>query len=276
MTPDLARRAARLEFGGVEAVKEEARAVRAGALLAELWQDAGYALRMARRDPGFTVVAVLTLALGIGANTAIFSVVNTVLLKPLSYNDPDRLVFVWERNEAIGKARDGVAPRNFQDWKAQNTVFKQLAAYRIAGYTLSGADAPESLSAVFGSSGLFRVLGVDAVVGRTFTEDEERRGDHVVVLSHEFWQRRFGGDPAVVGRSITLTGTSFVMVGVMPSSFRFPEGSPMDVYSPLTFGPGELLSRRAHSLIVIGRLNDGVTIAGGDRQPADHCPGYRG
>ena len=214
---------------------------------------------MARRDPGFTAVAVLTLALGIGANTAIFSVVNTVLLKPLSYDDPDRLVFVWERNDSIGKARDDVAPRNFQDWKTQNAVFKELAAYRIGGYTLSGADAPENLAALFCSGGLFRVLGVSAALGRTFTAEEERRGDHVVVLGHEFWQRRFGGDPAVVGRSLTLTGASFVIAGVMPPSFRFPEGSPVDVYSPLTFGPGDLLSRRAHSLIVIGRLKDGVT-----------------
>ena len=131
MTPDLARRAALLEIGGVEAVKEEARAARAGAMLAELWQDAGYAFRIARRDPGFTIVAVLTLALGIGANTAIFSVVNTILLKPLSYRDPDRLVFVWERNPSIGKDRDPVAPPNFQDWQAQNTVFEELGAYRF-------------------------------------------------------------------------------------------------------------------------------------------------
>ena len=206
MTPDLARRAALLELGGVEAVKEEARAARAGAVLAELWQDAGYAIRIARRDPGFTAVAVLTLALGIGANTAIFSVVNAVLLKPLPYRDPGRLVFVWERNPSIGKDRDPVAPPNFQDWQAQNTVFEELGAYRLGGFALSGVDDPESVVALTATSSLFRVLGVDAAVGRTFTDEEERRRDRVVVLGHRFWQRRFGGDTAVVGRSITLSG----------------------------------------------------------------------
>jgi putative ABC transport system permease protein len=262
MTPDLARRAALLEIGGVEAVKEEARAVRAGAALAELWQDAGYALRIARRDPGFTIVAVLTLALGIGANTAIFSVVNTILLKPLSYRDPNRLVFVWERNPSIGKDRDPVAPPNFQDWKAQNTVFEELGAYRFGRFALSGVDDPESVVALTASSSLFRVLGVDAAVGRPFTDEEERRRDRVVVLGHEFWQRRFGGDKTVVGRSITLTGASFVVVGVMPATFRFPDGNPVDIYSPLIFAPNELTGRRGHSLTVIGRLKDGVTIAG--------------
>jgi putative ABC transport system permease protein len=260
MPLDLARRAALLEIGGLETLKEEARSVRAGALLAELWQDAKYAIRAARRDPGFTSVAVLTLALGIGANTAIFSVVNTVLLKPLPYRDPDRLVFVWERNTSVGKDRDLVSPPNFQDWRTQNTVFDELGAYRLDGFTLSGVDEPESISALNASSSLFRVLGVEAVIGRAFTEDEERRRDRVVVLSHEFWQRQFGGDRNVVGRSITLSGGSFVVVGVMPVNFRFPEGTPIDLYSPLVLTQvDELTGRRRHTLTVIGRLKDGVT-----------------
>ena len=236
--------------------------VRAGALLGELWQDAGYAVRIARRDPGFTGVAVLTLALGIGANTAIFSVVNTILLKPLSYSDPDRLVFVWERNTSIGKSRDPVAPRNFQDWKARNTVFEALAAYRFCGFALSRVNDPENVAALTASGSLFRVLGADAAVGRTFTEEEELRRDRVVVLRHEFWHRRFGGDRTIIGRSITLNGTSFVVVGVMPPHFRFPEGNPVDIYSPLVFTQSELTGRRSHSLTVIGRLKDGVTIEG--------------
>ena len=141
--PDRARRAARLESAAWKPSRKRCGRFEPAAVLAELWQDAGYAGRMARRDPGFTVVAVLTLALGIGANTAIFSVVNAVLLKPLSYRDPDRLVFVWERNPSIGKDRDPVAPPNFQDWKAQNTVFDELGAYRFGGFALSGVDDPE-------------------------------------------------------------------------------------------------------------------------------------
>jgi predicted permease len=258
LSPDRARRAARLEVG-VEAVKEEVRAVRAGALPAELWQDAIYAGRMARRDPGFTLVAVLTLALGIGANTAIFSVVHTVLLEPLSYRNPDRLVVVWERNLAVGKDRDPVAPPNFNDWKAQNTVFDELAAYRLGGFALSGVDDPEQIDALTASSGLFRVLGVEAAWGRAFTDEEERRRDRVVLFSHEFWQRRFGGDRTVVGRSISLNGGSYVVVGVMPPGFRFPDGNPVEVYTPLAFTQGELTGRRNHTLTVIGRLKEGAT-----------------
>ena len=151
-------------------------------MLAELWQDAGYAMRMARRDPGFTAVAVLTLALGIGANTAIFSVVNTVLLKPLSYGDPDRLVFVWERNTVDRQGSRSGGAAEFSGLAAQNAVFDALGAYRFGGFALTGAGDPESLAALIASSSLFRVLGVDAAVGRTFTDEEERRRDRVVVL----------------------------------------------------------------------------------------------
>ena len=202
----------------------------------------------------------MTLALGIGANTAIFSVVNTVLLKPLSYREPDRIAFVWERNIAIGKDRDLVAPPNYLDWKTQNSVFAALGAYRENGFALTGAGEPESVTAITVSASLFHVLGVDALVGRTFNEDEERRKDRVVVLRHEFWQRRFGGDRSLVGKSITLTGAPFTVVGVMPPSFRFPDGNAGDLYSPLLFAPNELVGRRTHSLTVLGRLKDDVSI----------------
>ena len=183
-----------------------------------------------------------------------------VLLKPLPYHDPDRLVFVWEKNIAIGKDRDLVAPPNYQDWSAQNAVFDALGAYRSSGFALTGSGEPESVTALTVTSSLFRVLGVEALVGRTFTEEEEQRRDRVVVLRHEFWQRRFGGDRTLVGRTITLTGAPFTVVGVMPPDFRFPEGNPVDLYSPLIFAPNELQGRRTHSLTVVGRLKDGVTI----------------
>jgi putative ABC transport system permease protein len=260
MPPDAARRAALVEFGGLDAVKEETRAVRAGALVAQLWQDTRYAMRTIRRDPGFSLVAILTLALGIGANTAIFSVVNAVLLEPLSYGDPDRLVIVWERNPAIGKERDPVAPLNFQDWRAQNTVFEELGAFRFRGFTLTHVDEPERLDAVSMTTGAFRALDVPPLLGRVFTEEEERRRDRVVVLTHQLWQRRFAGDRTVVGRSISLDGDSFTVLGVMPPSFKFPDGNPTDVYAPLLFRPDELRGRRAHTLTVIGKLKPAVTI----------------
>jgi putative ABC transport system permease protein len=260
LTPDAARRAALLEFGSIDAVTEETRRVRAGALVEQWWQDARYALRLIRRDASFSLVAILTLALGIGANTAIFSVINTVLLKPLAYSEPDRLVLVWERNTAIGKERDPVAPRNYQDWRAQNSAFTDLGAYRFRGFALGNVVDPEQLTALSLSSSVFRVLRANAEIGRVFTEEEERQRVPVVVLTHEFWQRRFGGDRTVVGRSLTLNDAAFTVVGVMPPRFKFPDGSPVDLYSPLLFAPNELDGRRLHTLTVIARLNDGATL----------------
>ncbi len=260
MTPAEARRQALIRFGGVERVKEETRDEFRPALFEDFMRDLRYGARSLLRTPGFTAVATLTLALGIGANTAIFSVVNAVLLEPLAYFEPDRLVFVWERNVAIGKDRDVVTAPNYLDWKAQNAVFDALGAYRFGGFAMTGFGEPESVTAIFMSSSGFRVLGVNALVGRTYTEEEEQKRDRVVVLRHEFWQRRFGGDRGIVGKSITLAGTSNIVVGVMPPDFRFPEGNPGDMYSPLIFSADELKGRRLHSLTVIGRLKDGVTI----------------
>jgi putative ABC transport system permease protein len=260
MTPVEARRQAFVKFGGTERTKESMRDAFRPALAEDALRDLRYGARALRRSPGFAAVAALTLALGIGANTAIFSVVNTVLLKPLSYREPDRLAFVWERNTSIGKDRDLVAPPNYLDWKSQNAVFDALGAYRFGGFALTGAGEPESVTTIMVSGSMFRVLGVEALVGRAFTDEEETRRDRVVVLRHDFWQRRFGGDRSLVGKSITLNGMAYTVVGVMPPSFRFPEGNPGDLYSPLTFAPNELQGRRMHSLTVIGRLKDGVTI----------------
>ena len=260
MPPAEARRHAFIKFGGTERVKESTRDEFRPAFFEDFLRDLRYGARALMRAPGFTAVATITLALGIGANTAIFSVVNAVLLKPLSYREPDRLVFVWERNTAIGKDRDLVAPPNYQDWQGQNSVFEALGAYRVNGFALTGSGEPESLTAITVTGSLFRVLGVDALVGRTFTEQEEKRRDRVVVLRHEFWQRRFGGDRSLVGKTITLTGAPFTVVGVMPPEFRFPEGNPGDLYSPLIFAPNELQGRRTHSLTVVGRLRTGITI----------------
>jgi len=260
MAPAEARRQALIKFGGTERIKENTRDEFRPAFFEDFVRDLRYGARALRRAPGFTAVAALTLALGIGANTAIFSVVNTVLLKPLSYREPERLVFVWERNIAIGKDRDLVAPPNYLDWQAQHAVFDALGAYRFGGFAMTGAGEPESVTAIFLSSSMFRVLGVEPLVGRTYSQDEEKKRDRVVVLRHEFWQRRFGGDRSIVGKSITLADTPCIVIGVMPPEFRFPDGNPGDMYSPLIFAANELQGRRVHSLTVVGRLKEGVTI----------------
>ena len=226
-----------------------------------LTQDVRYALRTLARNPGFAAIAVLTLGLGIGSNAAIFSVVHAILLKPLPYEDPERLVAIWERNASIGKERDPVAPMNFQDWAAASAAWADLAAYRYASLALTDIDDPEQVPALSVSRNLFPVLGIEPQVGRSFTPDDEREQAPVVVLSHRLWQRRFGGDPGLVGRPIELDNRAYTVVGVMPPSFRFPpDETDVDAYVPLVFGRNELRSRRAHSLFVIGRLEPGVTV----------------
>jgi predicted permease len=260
LPPAAARRAARLECGSIDAVKDDTRRVRAGAWLVEIGQDARYAVRMMRRDLSFTAIAIVTLALGIGANTAAFSVVNAVLLHPLPYPNADRLVLVWERNAAIDKERDPVAPANYQDWRRENTAFQELSAYRFRGFALDDPAAPEQLQALSVSSSLFRVLATNPILGRVFTEEEQQRRDNVVVLSHDLWQRRFGGQESVIGRLISLNGAAFTIVGVMPAGFEFPDGNPVDLYSPLIVTANESTRRSAHVLAVVARLKDDVTI----------------
>jgi putative ABC transport system permease protein len=266
LPPAAARRAARLECGSIDAVKDDTRRARAGAWLIELGQDGRHAARMMRRDLSFTAIAIVTLALGIGANTAIFSVVNAVLLEPLSYPGADRIVVVWERNPAIDKERDPVAPANFEDWRRENESFEDLGAYRFRGFALDDATAPEQLLGLSVSSSLFRVLGTAPLLGRVFTEDEQRRRDPVVVLAHDVWQRRFGGRESVIGSPVSLNGASFTIVGVMPAGFAFPDGDPVDLYAPLVYNPDESTRRTAHVLSVVARLKDDVTI---ERATAD-------
>jgi predicted permease len=226
------------------------------------FQDVRQGLRTLFRSPGFTMVAVLTLALGIGVTSTIFSIVKGILLEPLPYPDAGRLVYVWETNRAVNKELDPVAPLNYLDWKAQTETFNSLAAYIFGGFALLGVDDPERVDTLFVTASLFPVLGVEAEIGRTFTEEEERRRDRVVLLSHEFWQRRFQGDRTVIGKSLNLSGNSFTVVGVMGPGFRFPDNdsSASETYSPLWFSPDQLRARNLHVLNVVGRLKDDVTI----------------
>ena len=224
-----------------------------------LWQDLRYGFRLLVQNPGFTAVAVLTLGLGIGANTAIFSVVNAVLLKPLSYANADRLVMALENNLAKGWSSFAVSPANFADWQKQNHVFDPLVAFQGGGYVLTGQGEPEQLFGQQTTDGFFRLTGVEPALGRAFREEEFETGkDRVVILGHALWQRRFGGSPEVLGKAVTFSGDSYTVIGVMPKGFRIPQGA--DLLAPLTLTPDMLAHRGAHYLVAMGRLKPGVTL----------------
>jgi putative ABC transport system permease protein len=226
-----------------------------------LLQDLRYGLRVLAKSPAFTAVAVLVTALGIGANTAIFSVVNAVLLRPLPYTHPEQLVRVLTLDKKRGGTDPDQSYLNFADLRAHNNVFESLAAYSDAGATLTGAGAPERVFGMDASADLFRVLGVSAQLGRTFAPEDERPGSAVVVISDGAWRRRFGSDPQAVGRQITLGGKPKTIIGVLPADFQFPFSDQQPEY----FGPynpegGMEKQRGAYYLRVIGRLKDGVSV----------------
>src|SRR3954469_15337658 len=221
--------------------------------------DVRYAIRSLVRQPTFTAVAVLTLLLGIGANTAIFSVIKAVLLNPLPYRSPDRLVVVSEQNPD-GNA-DLVAPLTFVDWQSQSHAVPALAAFRQLRYAFGGTDAPLNVPSVRATPNPFALLGATATLGRTVREGEGQPGnDRVAVLSRAFWQRQFGGSPAVIGRTIQLDAQPYTVVGVMPADFDFPPSANVDVWTPLSFDPNDAhgRSRKARSLDIVGRLAGGV------------------
>jgi putative ABC transport system permease protein len=232
---------------------------RAGVLLmfAHVLTDARYALRQMRQTPGFTLVAVLTLAFGIGATSAIFSVVHAVMLKPLPYADQDRLVMVYELTPNYG--RFSVAPANFLDWRARNRAFERIAAFGTGFETLIGSEGPERLSRAIVSWDIFELLGVAPMLGRGFVAEEDAPAQNtVVVLSHGLWQRRFGGDPALIGRSLTLNGTPSIVIGVMPEDFYFPNRT-TEFWRPLAL-PATGAPRGAHFLSTIARLKREVSL----------------
>jgi predicted permease len=227
-----------------------------------LWQDLRYGARMLFKHPGFTLIAVCTLALGIGANTAIFSVVNAVLLRPLPFAEQERLVWCWGSTPS-GHRRAAVSPLDFTDFRAQNQSFEHLAAAIAVpvSFILTGSGEPEHLRAGVVTGNYFEALGVSAALGRTFQLENEQSGrERVVVLSHGLWQQRFGGDPNVVGRQLTLDNKSFEVLGVMPAGFRFPEEAEM--WAPMSFDLApEMRQRKAHFLRPLGKLKAGVTLA---------------
>jgi putative ABC transport system permease protein len=219
-------------------------------------QDLRYGLRMLAKKPGFTVVAVFTLALGIGANSAIFSVVNGVLLRPMPLEDPNRLIKIWETFLPGGQGT--VSVPNLKDWREQNTVFNGIAAYTFSSLNLRGQDTPERLQGAAVSSNFFDVVGVRPRLGRAFQtgEDEAGRG-RVAMLSHRLWQRAFGGDAGVVGKEILLNGENYTVIGVTPPEFRFPSRL-TEVWVPLVIPPDQVNNRGNHWMFTLGRLKPEV------------------
>jgi len=226
-----------------------------------LFRDIRYGARGLWKRPGFTVIALVALALGIGANTAIFSLVNAVVLRPLPYPEPDQLVWVW--GNFPGGNRASISPPDYLDYRSQNKSFEQLAATMsiAAPATLTGSGEPERLTASVVTGNFFQALGVTPALGRGFSLDNEKPGnDQVAVLSHELWQRRFAGDPGIVNKRINLDSKSFEVIGIMPKDLTFPQTA--DLWVPLNFDASEEMKvRAAHFLRPIGRLKPGVTVA---------------
>jgi putative ABC transport system permease protein len=225
-----------------------------------LIQDMRYGIRMLAKSPGFTLVAVITIALGIGANTTIFSTINAVVLQPFSFPNQDRLVMLWEHNPEVGIIRGSVAPGNFAEWREQARSFDQLVAISQNYFDLTEGDQPERFAGYRVSANFFDVLGATAALGRTFNPEEDQPGQNqVVVLKHSLWQNRFGSDPDIIDKTITLNGKSFSVIGVMAEDFNFPFNGG-EMWSPVALDPKEQTDRGSHYLQVLGLLKRGVTI----------------
>jgi putative ABC transport system permease protein len=256
-----ALRRARLEFGGMDQVKEECREARGVHFMEELFQDVRYGLRMLRKSPGFTAVALLTLALGIGANTAIFSVVYGVLLRPLPYQDSDRVIVLNETTPKVGLV--SVSYPNFLDWRSWNHVFSRMTAVASVSYNLAGVNQPENISGEAVSPDFLSMLGVHPLLGRDFDPSEEKAGAApVVLLSYQLWQSHLGGDRDVLGRTINLNGRGFTIIGVLPADFRSIDKTdvmiPMGVWATGRSSVSERGDRGDMSLIA--RLGPGVSL----------------
>ena len=255
MSPEDARRAALLSFGGMEKAKEECRDASGLRWLETLGQDLRYGARLLARSPGFTAAAVLTLALGIGANTAIFSVADAVFLRPLPFAEPERLTAIW-----LDATDSSVSKAQYAEVRAAKS-FEDVAAYSAWGFSLTGAGEPEQLKGARVTTNLFRLLGIRPALGRGFIPEEGTPGrGRVAVLGHGLWHRRFAADPQIAGKAITLNGEKYTVVGVMPAGFHFPERDFSDLWLPLTMDPaGE--DYNVGYLLEVGRLAPGVSTA---------------
>jgi predicted permease len=259
MTEREARRAARREFGGVEQVKEECRDARRVSLIDTLLEDLRYGARMLRKNPGFTAMAVLTLALGIGANTAIFSMVNALLLHPYDFHGLDSLVRVWEtRGMEEGYDARWAAPADAADFLSGTDVLESLTTYRDQSFNLAAEGSVEPVLGSSVSASFFDVLGKGPALGRGFARNEEQPGfERVVILGHGLWRKRFGGNPGLLGRTIQLSGRSYTVVGIMPEKFSYPV--PSELWVPLALTSAEKADRTQLTTMALARLKPGVT-----------------
>lgn len=260
MTPDEARRAAMKSFGNAGSVRDLAYEVRGGGIFETLWQDLRVSARMLRKHPGFTIIAVLTLSLGIGANTAIFSIVNAVLLRPFPFESPEQLVIPGESNTGT-RGNTSLSYPNFADWKDDRKVFAGVSAVRSnENYNLTGAGEPERLMGRLVSAGFLTTLGVQPLLGRDFAAEDDRQGaTPTVILSYGLWSRRFGNDPNIVGKQITLNNQSYTVVGVTPQTFQY--GLDADVNVPIGLSAERFRTRGADPGIgAVARLKPGVSL----------------
>ena len=275
-----ARYAAQRALGNMTALKEDVREVWGWTRLEGLLQDARYALRTMRKNPGFTLTAVLSLALGIGANTAIFTVVNGILLRPLPFPEPDRLVRIWESQPAKGYFRNVVNPFNFLDWREHTHSFESMAAVQELTTNLSGRGDPLALDGMQVSPNFFSILRVSPSLGRSFVSEEGLPGhEHVAILSFGLWRSQFGGDPGVIGRNITVNGEPHTIVGVMPRAFAFPKYK-AEIWTPLPITRSKNWEGGRY-LAVVARLKPGITLKQAEQdlhtvalQTALERPGY--
>ena len=259
-SPEEARAKVLREFGNVALVQEVTREMWTGASLALLIQDLRFGLRMLLKSPGFSLVVILTLALGIGATTAIFSVVYGVVLRPLPFGDSERLVAIWTHTPQVDRLP--VAAADHRDIKEQNTVFEDIAILRAsAHYNLSGDGQPEWLQGSSIPANLFPLLKVEPALGRNFTPEENQPGrDQEVILSHALWQRRYGSDPSVIGKNIRLENMPYTVVGVMGPNFQYPNRE-TQIWTPLTINPADFQTHTGYGHLAIARLRPGVTVA---------------
>jgi hypothetical protein len=260
MSPEEARRVAHIKLGGVTLTQELHREQRGLPMLETLLQDLRFGLRMLRKNPGFSLIAILTLALGVGANTAIFSVVNAVLLNPFAYPEAERIMFLSSSRLSEPDSSGAVSYPNFLDWQKQQTTFSHLAAARNRTFNLSGVTEPVQVSSTIISPEAFPLLGIAPQLGRVFTaQDNQLNAARTVVLSHAFWQQQFAGEANVVGRQLLLDDQAYTVIGVMPPRFKFWAG---EVWVPFgLFGNEDFATRRAGIVMIfaVGRLKPGVT-----------------
>ncbi len=272
MTPEVARQTALRDFGNLGRVKDVAYEVRGGGALETVWQDIRYGVRMLRKNPGFTVTAVMTLALGIGATTGIFSVVHAVLLQKLAYPEHDRIVMIWSQNKALsGETKSLNTPGEYNLWREQRSLFEAVAIFDSTRFGITGDFDSFQVGGALVTREFFAAFGVAPYLGRTFTESEEQPGnEQVAVISYNLWATLFGGDPQILGKPIQFSGRDFRIVGVMPQDFHFPYQNELpkaywfepksDVWTPLALPPQAAKNFRGRGLLAVARLRPGVSL----------------